>query len=394
VIVNGPSVALPHVKAAAWVIADAGTGQVLAARNPHGWYRPASTLKMLTAISLIPLLNPEGTVVATKLAASQTPNVVGLLPGHAYQVSDLFTALLTISANDAAVALAQATGSLSQGMTVINAEARHLQADDTVATYPTGRHAPGQHTSAYDLALIARQALRMPAFLRYDETTSAKFPVSPKKSVALYNQNSLLTSYPGAVGGKIGWTSAAGATYVGMAKRNGVTLIVTLLHCPALTEITSAMKLLNWGFAEDGKVRPVGSLVGALAPAVVPSVAPVATGRPVAAVRGRAGSPSVLAAVGFSLVTLIVGGLGFVYLRRQRPRGSSRGSSQLLSSGRAQAPPLARPLPPLPRDGGPRSGAARDGADSRSGAARSGARDSRSGASRDGASRDGVNPRA
>src|SRR5580692_4654859 len=93
VIVNGPSVALPHVKAAAWVIADAGTGQVLAARNPHGWYRPASTLKMLTAISLIPLLNPDGTVVATKLAASQTPNVVGLLPGHAYQISDLFTAL-------------------------------------------------------------------------------------------------------------------------------------------------------------------------------------------------------------------------------------------------------------------------------------------------------------
>jgi D-alanyl-D-alanine carboxypeptidase (penicillin-binding protein 5/6) len=380
VIDNGPSV--PAVKAAAWVIADAGTGQVLAARNPHGWYRPASTLKMLTAISLIPLLNPDGTVVATKLAASQTPNVVGLLPGHAYQISDLFTALLTISANDAAVALAQATGSLSQGMTVINAEARHLQADDTVAIDPTGLHAPGQHTSAYDLALIARQALRMPAFLRYDETTSAKFPVSNKKSVALYNQNSLLTSYPGAVGGKIGWTSAAGATYVGMAKRNGVTLIVTLLHCPALTEITSAMKLLNWGFAEDGKVKPVGSLVGALQPAVVPAVSPAATGRPVAAVRGRASSPSALAAVGFSLVTLIVGGLGFVYLRRQRPGssgGSSRGSSQLLAQGRAQAPPLARPLPPLPRDGGPRSGASRD---------------SRSGASRDGASRGGVNPRA
>jgi serine-type D-Ala-D-Ala carboxypeptidase (penicillin-binding protein 5/6) len=226
--------------------------------------------------------------------------------------------------------------------------------------------------------------------------------VSKKKSVALYNQNSLLTSYPGAVGGKIGWTSAAGATYVGMAKRNGVTLIVTLLHCPALTEITSAMKLLNWGFAEDGKVRPVGSLVGALQPAVAPSVAPAATGRPVAAVRGHASSPSVLAAVGFSLVTLIVGGLGFVYLRRQRPRGSSRGSSgassgasarsssQLLSQGRAQAPPLSRPLPPLPRDGGPRSGASRD---SRSGASRDGA-NSRSGASRDGASRGGANSRS
>src|SRR5580698_7411862 len=98
---------LPGVQASAFVIADAGTGQVLAAKDPHGWYRPASTLKVLTAISLIPLLNPNATVVATKQATSVSPTVVGLLPGHAYKVSDLFTALLTISANDAAVALTQ-----------------------------------------------------------------------------------------------------------------------------------------------------------------------------------------------------------------------------------------------------------------------------------------------
>jgi len=201
---------LPGVKASAFVIADAGTGQVLAARDPHGWYRPASTLKVLTAISLIPVLNPAATVVATRQAVSVSPNVVGLLPGHAYKISDLFTALLTISANDAAVALAQATGSFGQGVALMNAEARHLQADDTVAVQPNGLDAPGQHTSAYDLALIARQALRMPAFLRYDQAITAKFPVSAKKSVTLYNQNSLLTSYPGAVGGKIGWTAAAG----------------------------------------------------------------------------------------------------------------------------------------------------------------------------------------
>ena len=167
---------LPDVKASAFVIADAGTGQVLAARDPHGWYRPASTLKVLTAISLIPVLNPDATVVASKQAVSVSPNVVGLLPGHAYKISDLFTALLTISANDAAVALTQATGSFAKGMALINAEARHLQADDTVAVQPNGLDASGQHTSAYDLALIARQALRMPAFLKYDQTITATFP--------------------------------------------------------------------------------------------------------------------------------------------------------------------------------------------------------------------------
>ena len=212
-LVNYPSGSvprLPKIKASAWVIADAGTGQVLAAKDPHGWFRPASTLKVLTAISLIPALNPNAMVVASKQATTVSPNIVGLLAGHSYKVSDLFTALLMISANDAAMALAQATGSLSQGMAVINAEARHLQADDTVAVTPNGLDAPGQHTSAYDLALFARQGLSMPAFLKYDQTTSAQFQISKKKSVGLWNQNSLLATYPGALGGKIGWTSAAG----------------------------------------------------------------------------------------------------------------------------------------------------------------------------------------
>src|SRR5271170_3127691 len=184
VIVNYPSRSvpgLPDIKASAFVVADADTGQVLAAKDPHGWYRPASTLKILTAVSLIPLLNPNATVVASKRATSVSPNVVGLISGHAYKISDLFTALLTISANDAAVALAQAAGSFGKGMAVINAEARHLQADDTVAVDPNGLDAPGQHTSAYDMALIARQALRLPAFLKYDRTVTATFGVSKKK---------------------------------------------------------------------------------------------------------------------------------------------------------------------------------------------------------------------
>src|SRR5580692_826946 len=171
VVVSYPSRSaprLPGVAASAFVVADAGTGQVLAAKDPHGWYRPASTLKVLTAVALIPLLNPDATVVASKQATSTVPNVVGLVAGRAYKISDLFTALLTISANDAAIALTQATGSFGEGMSLINGEARHLQADDTVAVDPNGLDAPGQHTSAYDLALIARQALKLPAFLKYD----------------------------------------------------------------------------------------------------------------------------------------------------------------------------------------------------------------------------------
>jgi D-alanyl-D-alanine carboxypeptidase (penicillin-binding protein 5/6) len=325
VVVNYPSRSaprLPGVAASAFVVADAGTGQVLAAKDPHGWYRPASTLKVLTAVALIPLLNPDATVVASKQATSTVPNVVGLVAGRAYKISDLFTALLTISANDAAIAVTQATGSFGEGMSLINAEARHLQADDTVAVDPNGLDAPGQHISAYDLALIARQALKLPAFLKYDQTMSARFVVARRKAVQLYNQNSLLTTYPGAVGGKIGWTSAAGATYVGMATRHGVTLIVTLLHCPALTEIVSAEKLLNWGFAAEGKVSPVGTLVGPLLP---PSASPAAAASPPSradlASRPRpVTGPSVLAAAGFSCAAVLAAVVGFMYSRRGRLR--------------------------------------------------------------------------
>jgi D-alanyl-D-alanine carboxypeptidase (penicillin-binding protein 5/6) len=195
---------LPDVKASAWVIADAGTGEVLAAKDPHGFYRPASTLKVLTAVWLIPVLNPDSVVTASKLAASQEPNDIGLLAGHPYKVSDLFTALLTLSANDAGVALAEAAGggSLARGMALINAEAKRLQADDTVAVTPNGLDGPGQHISAYDLALIARQGLSMPAFMHYDTVRGGLFPVTPKKKVGLFNQNGLLTDYRGGIGGQ------------------------------------------------------------------------------------------------------------------------------------------------------------------------------------------------
>src|SRR5215472_15335931 len=119
VIVNYPATQprpLPKVKASAYVLADAGTGQVLAAKDPHGWYLPASTLKVLTAITLMPVLNPNATVVTTRRAATVEPSKVGLLAGRAYRISDLFKAMLLISANDAAMSVAQATGSVAQGV--------------------------------------------------------------------------------------------------------------------------------------------------------------------------------------------------------------------------------------------------------------------------------------
>jgi len=338
VVVNDISSAtprLPKVPASAWVVANAQTGQVLAARDAHGWFRPASTLKVLTAVSLIPVLNPDATTVASRRAADTEPSDAGLVAGRSYRIDNLFTALLTISANDAAVALAQATGSFSKGMALINAEAHKLQADDTVARQPNGLDAPGQHTSAYDEALIARYALTVPAFLHYDRTRVKRFEDKPRHWVTLVNQNLMLTSYRGDIGGKIGWTTAAGATYMGMAERNGTTLIVTLLHCRPLTEFTYASRLLNWGFAANGQVKPVGTLVSPLpahtAAKPKPRVTKAAPRHPATAARPSSYGPAAVG-VGFLLLaSLVVTGFVIWYRRpaAASTRGSRRGSASL-----------------------------------------------------------------
>ena len=112
---------------------------------------------MLTAITLIPRLNPDATVRHHPPGRHRrSPTRSGSWPGTSYKVADLFRALLLISANDAAMALTQATGSFAKGMALINAEARHLQAYDVVAKLPNGLPATGQVVSAYDEALIAR----------------------------------------------------------------------------------------------------------------------------------------------------------------------------------------------------------------------------------------------
>jgi D-alanyl-D-alanine carboxypeptidase (penicillin-binding protein 5/6) len=333
-VVNYPTAKLPRlpdVAASSFVVADARSGQVLAAKDAHGRFLPASTLKVLTAVALLPVLNPDATTIASRKAVATVPNVAGLVAGQSYKISDLFTALLTISANDAAIALAEAPGSYARGIALMNATAARLQARDTRAVDPNGLDAPGQLTSAYDLALIARQALAMPDFMHYDQVRYAPFQVRPGHSETIYNQNTLLTKYPGGIGGKIGWTSAAGATYIGLARRGGVTLIATLMHCPAQTEITSAEKLLDWGFAVDGKLTPVGALVPpvsrASAASQVKGTSParLSGARPGGGSghRGPAtGSPGLpaFAAIGFTGAAVAATGLWLIATRRARAR--------------------------------------------------------------------------
>jgi serine-type D-Ala-D-Ala carboxypeptidase (penicillin-binding protein 5/6) len=316
--------ALPTgLTASAWVVADADTGEVLAAKAPHAPYLPASTLKILTALTLIPLLDPHQMVKASYRDASVEGSKVGLVPGMRYPVRTLFKAMLVVSGNDAAGALAEAAGGMRHTVDLMNGVAQHLQAFDTVARTPSGLDAPGESTSAYDLALIARAGLQLPDFRDYVGTVRGRVPAPHHKHFQIYTHNRLLTTYRGTIGVKNGYTVAAQATYVGAATRGGHTLIVTLLHAqPYFWD--EARQLLSWGFAARGHVAPVGELVDPADPAETTPTAsdtPVSGSRTVVLASDHHGAISAwqLAALAASAAVAVV-----VTARRQRRRSASR----------------------------------------------------------------------
>lgn len=250
---------LPDVWAKTWVVANADTGEILAAKGPHVVRAPASTLKTLTALTLIPQLDPATSMKAKKRAVNTYGTKVGLVRGRDYTVNDLFYAMLLPSANDAAMALAQGAGTVKNTVAQMNQLAGSIGALDTVAKNPSGLDAPGQVSSAYDLATIGRSALAMPYFREIVAAIKHEFP-KKKKSKTIYTQNRmLLDNFNGTIGLKTGYTTNAGRTFIGAAERQGTTYIVALMGIKEASS-SAAEKLLIWAFANGDTVTPIGVL--------------------------------------------------------------------------------------------------------------------------------------
>ena len=277
---------LPKVSADTWLIADLTTGEVLAAKNPHARVRPASTLKTLTSVTLMPELDKNAIHVGTDRDVRVDGSHVGIVTGATYTVWDLWHGLLLPSGNDAAMALANQYGGFDKTVSAMQAMAHNLQAHDTHVVNPSGLDADGQLTSAYDMALIAGAAMKIPDFRTVANTKSYAFPgYMPKpghqrKTFQIYTENRLLRhNYRGIAGGKTGFTSLAHRTFWAAAERNGHMLLVTLFQIHEPTE-QATKDLLNWGFNNRTKVSPVGTLVApisALANTSTPATAPSAT---------------------------------------------------------------------------------------------------------------------
>jgi D-alanyl-D-alanine carboxypeptidase len=353
IVLAQPSRPLPGgISAAAWLVADAGTGEVLGARDPHGRYYPASTLKTLTLLTVVPALDPKQVVVGAAEDEQVEGSRVGIVTGGRYTVQVLLQGLVLQSGNDAANALARAYGGVPATVAAMNRTAERLGAYDTVAGTPSGLDMAGQTTSAYDLALIFRALLedsRTAALLR---TPTAQMPPVPGRSPGwqIQNQNPLLTTYPGALGGKTGFTDAARHAYVTAASRGGRTLVVSVLNTDnkPLRSTEQARRLLDWGFTVPPSAEPVGRLVrpSEVPPSATPTASPASGPAPSAAAPRPpssagvpdAGSSPLLPAALAVVLAAVLAGAGTLISRRRNARGAGRGGAA--AAGARRSPPV------------------------------------------------------
>lgn len=264
----GAQEAQPAPAARAWVLVDAGSGQVLAGQQHHEPLPPASTTKLMTALVSVEKL-PRGAVfVVSERPAAQLAMRIGMKVGQGWALDPALHALLMVSANDAAYALAEAaSGSVEAFAADMNAAAARYGMRDSVFNDPAGfddaaAFNGGSRVSAYDLAVAARNTLAVPKLAAIAALPEYHFTGPSGRQHRLLNHNKLLKRYPGAIGLKTGYTRRAGHTFVGAATRAGRTMIAVVLDSD--DAYGAAASLLDRGFATPADAPGTGEQLPAV----------------------------------------------------------------------------------------------------------------------------------
>jgi D-alanyl-D-alanine carboxypeptidase (penicillin-binding protein 5/6) len=265
----------PNPSALAALLMDADSGEVLFEKNPHLPLPMASTTKVMTALLGVERLRPHELVQVSSHAASMAPSKIYLRPGELIRVDDLLQAILLKSANDASAALAEkVSGTEAAFARLMTRRARELGADNTRFENASGLPADGHYSTAYDLAIILRYAMQRPDFAEIMQMKTASVESVAGRMWNIRNHNRLLWTFPGALGGKTGWTKAARHCYVGMVQSRERTLIVSVLASARIWD--DVQELLQFGMSstDPGEPRfiPLSS-VAAASPPTLPAVA-------------------------------------------------------------------------------------------------------------------------
>ncbi|MFZ5817236.1 MAG: D-alanyl-D-alanine carboxypeptidase family protein [Bacillota bacterium] len=238
----------PRGWAGAAVVLDWETGEVLYQRNAYQRRAPASTTKVLTALIALERGNLDDLVTVSRRAARTGGSSMYIREGEVYSLYDLLHGLLLRSGNDAAVAIAEHIGGSVEGFAqLMNARARELGATRSHFVNPHGLTHREHLSTAYDLAVITRAALRNPLFARI--VSQGSVPITFEqlgRDTILYNTNKLLGWLPGADGVKTGTTAAAGPCLIASATRDGQKVIAVVLH--ASNRWRESAELLEWAF--------------------------------------------------------------------------------------------------------------------------------------------------
>jgi len=239
----------PAVSAGAAVVMDWQTGEVLYEKDAFRRRDPASTTKVLTALIALERGDLNSLVRVSRRAAYTPGSSMYIKPGEVYSLHDLLYGLLLRSGNDAATAIAEhIAGSVEEFAKLMNARAREIGALNSHFVNPHGLTEPDHYTTAYDLALITREALKNPIFAEIVSMPQATLTYENlNRDVVLHNTNRLLHILPGADGVKTGTTAAAGKCLVASATRDEHKLIAVVLN--AGDRWSDSARLLEWGFA-------------------------------------------------------------------------------------------------------------------------------------------------
>lgn len=244
---SAASAATPDVDARAYLVQDAGTGEVLLARNAHTRLPIASLTKLMTVLVALDRAKPSAMVTVDGDAAGVTGSTVGLRAGERLRLRDLLAAALIQSANDAAFALATEVGdgSFRRFVTMMNAKAAELGLEGTHYVRPDGLDVAGHVSTARDTFTLARLAMQEPLVRELVRKKTAEIPPDRK----LRNWNDLLWTFPGLIGVKTGHTDRAGWAEVAAARRGPATVYAVILGSPSRERRNADLaRLLEWGF--------------------------------------------------------------------------------------------------------------------------------------------------
>ena len=239
------------------VLMDGDSGRVLYEKDGKTPLANASTTKVLTCIVELESSPGDDYVQVSQNAASQPEVKLGLQKGEQYYLEDLLYSLMLKSHNDTAIAIAEHCGVTVEGFArMLNRKAKQIGCKDTYFITPNGLDAQDEngkhHTTAEDLALIMRYAIKNKTFLHISQTRDYTFSeITGKRTFSVHNANALLDMMDGVLAGKTGYTSQAGYCYVCAWEEEGKTFVVSLLGCGWPNHKTykwsDTKKLLSYG---------------------------------------------------------------------------------------------------------------------------------------------------